>query len=914
MFGLTGDGIGSFYESERPGEAQVNKKMGSREKHCIHVVAARKFLLSFLKLPEEVLREDFDICYNAQCSSQARGEKEYFGVPRRECEIPREYVGIGLRTGENISVEMKKVTRLRNPLNSNQIDCLLGDIGEPTYREVPVGQEGARRAIREAFSRSLWERDGSKKSGAASFSGSLNKEGCSDAEVQSVDENEHGSNTLRGPDRSSRSSILDWFRDQKPVWDEEDYFVKSELFRSTPDWKRLETYRDSISCEWGSARVLTMIQFWQASLTFTDRLVNNRDSSIIEYVGGNEESCLPLRLLVKFERRVLKRTAACETDPQPSGERPGARQAREPQQASSPAFLSGGEDLQKLCQSLKPPQEDGGRAKCREIDVRYLEMVKYIPGRDKSLEFRSLAKRFQGSDSSSCYLYIDNQRDFFLKFQVKYDREIIQMIKTCIKGRRYDNESKLWLLPVEALYESVCMVEFLGGVIDQKVLCLLVNGGQMDLSHEMLYSVDELKNWRTLLPKSSRGTWYRTKIKFHLSNISEIYRGSSERLPDRSFKLTFSKESFDEHQQNELIKRLRSSDVSVRWDSGESCWKLPIDQFSRVINTCRTSLEFYFSSMFDHLVFKQVQEMIKDPSFQSRISNLGKGNELRQKEQCRPGSSRNSNKSKRPCLFDSDEEVEAPSGSYPGSMHIDDMTMEVESGESRQALILSCLGKDEHDSKRLEARISSMIKKIKTPRHIDKFEFLLWPKHYKDWESISFLIISKDFVMNIYHPKLLLSIVSNVMIVSEGMIDYVMQKNAWPDNSFETKFELDNGLPPLESRLYINEGIFCKTKLFIVGPPGNNHFKLCTRLATLGNASFVQDPLLADYIIICDESDPSAIQIKKSVPKKQASKVQNTHGETHSIQVTPKWVYDVVLDFTIIKPTSKRKHKAWVNG
>ena len=166
--------------------------------------------------------------------------------------------------------------------------------------------------------------------------------------------------------------------------------------------------------------------------------------------------------------------------------------------------------------------------------------------------------------------------------------------------------------------------------------------------------------------------------------------------------------------------------------------------------------------------------------------------------------------------------------------------------------------------------------------------------------------------MNVYHPKLLLSIVSNVMIVSEGMIDYLGKKNSWPDNSFETRFELVKELPSLESRLYISEGIFCKTKLFIVGPPGNNHFKLCSRLATLGNASFVQDPLLADYIIICDESDPNALKIKKSVPKKQASKVQNTHGETHSIQVTPKWVYDVVLDFTIIKPTSKRNHKAWM--
>lgn len=882
--------------------------MISGNKHCIHVIAARKFLLSFLRLPEEVLREDFDICYNNQCNFQVRSKIEHFGIPRKECEVPYDFVGIGINNGENVPFEMKKATQIKNPTNSNQIDKLLGDIGEPTYREVSVKQEDTREAIRQAFSLSRHIAEDSIRGKTSKLSISINQE------TESNHENEYYLNANENS-KTNKSKLLDWFRDQKPIWDEEDYFIKSELFRSTPDWKRLETYKDLISCEWGSAKVLVIIQFWQTSLTFTDRLVNNKDSSITEYVGGNEESCLPLRILVKFERKTLNKTIIHETKTLNSKEKMEIKQIKNFQYIHETPFI-GKKDLQKSCQNLELSSDDETQVEkehetqAKEINIRYLEMVKYIQGKDKSKEFKSLENRFKDLDKSYCYLYIDNKKDFFLKLQTKYDKEIINMIKTCIKGRKYDNENKLWLLPIETLYESVCMVEFLGGVIDKKVLSLLINGNKIDLDHELIFSMDELENWRNLLPKSSRGTWYRLSIKFYLNSIIEIHRGSSERFLDENFKLTFTREGIDEHYQSELVKTLKNNKISVKWDSNEKNWRIPIEQFQKVISTCRGSLEFWFSSMFDHIVFKQVQEIIKDSGFQKKISNLSKMKHNKRNES-RLEDLSDSNKKKRFNTIESDEDRIERNNYGIGYEEYDDEDMDLRKNE--QALILSCLGKDEHDNKRIEAKITNMIKNIKTPKHIEKIEFILWPKHYKDWESISFLIISKDFIMNNYHPKLLLSIVSNVMIVSEGMIDYILQKNTWPDNSFETKFEILKGLPSLESRLYISEGIFCKTKLFIIGPPGNNHFKLCTRLATLGNASFVQDPLIADYIIICDESDPNALKIKKSVPKKQASKVQNTHGETHSIQVTPKWVYDVVLDFTIIKPTSKRKHKAWVS-
>ncbi|KAF7456699.1 hypothetical protein HWI79_2764 [Cryptosporidium felis] len=820
--------------------------MNSVGKQCIHLTAARKFLLGFLKLSEHFFVESFDICYNTFCNPQIKSNNVYYGVPKRESEIPHGFVGIGLNQTENIPSDMRKIF-FSNVPEGFELDKLLGNIGEPTFREIVIKNEQNRETLREVFE-------------ACNYSKATNKSG-------------------------GKNNLLNWFKESKPIWEEGDYFVKSTLFRSTPDWRRLEIYKDLISCEWGSAKVLLLIQFWQTSLTFTDRIVNNKTSSIIEYVGGNEESCLPLRLLVKFERKSpkvpnfeIKPTIQLET--------------------SDRNKCISVSRVQKNKEVLDPEEEFDSGTKIKHIDsIKFnnLEMVKYIPGKNMASEFKFLENRFLEIQGIPCHLYIDHPNDFYLKFHTRYDKDIIQMVKTCIKGRKYDEKEKLWLFPIETLYESVSLVEFIGGKIDNVVLDLLVNGNNMGIEHELLVPIQNLKDWRKYLPKVSHGTWYRHKIKFDLSNLVETCKENSRDNLQNCFYLSFVKDQVVESQQSEIIRSFRNNKISVKWDSKKNCWSLPIGEFPKVITICKSGLEFHFSSIFDQIVFNRIQDILESQSFEKGISELNKVDRSKKRD------------------FTTRNRIE-PNIRKKHSIDKEEISSHSESevDENEERLILSCLGKNDYDNERLEGRIMEMINKIRIPNHIDKIEFLLWPKHYKDWESISFLIVSNDFAINSYHPKLLLSIVSNVMIVSEDMIDYVLKKNTWPDDSFETRFELAKNIPSLESRLYISEGIFCKTKLFIVGSPGNNHFKLCTRLATLGNASFVQDPLLADYIIICDESDPNAIKIKNSVPKKQASKVQNTHGETHSIQVTPKWVYDVVLDFSIIKPTSKRSHKAWV--
>ncbi|KAH8739103.1 hypothetical protein FG386_000970 [Cryptosporidium ryanae] len=909
---------------------------------CIHISTAKKFLNNYIRLSEENFCSEYDICYNRQCNNGIIKEKSKYGIPRKECDTPIGFVGVGLRQSNYLPLELQKVfATSKNEsrhVEDNKELCLddeLGDFGEPTYREIDISNEDKRVAVRNVFNNNI---------------STILDEKC-----ESI--------------CNSKNKILEWYRLNCPVWNESDHVIMSGIFKSTPDWKRLFYYKNRLCCEWGSAVVVLLIQFWQTSLSYTDLIVNNRDFSIVEYIGGSEESCIPLRILVKFERKNFNVDSNIGTVISVKKD-----QTSEKRRISvHKSFRNSGEQYYddknngheyNEPEHLNEYQQDNNIILnfCDKGNFRYLEMVRYINLRDLPNEFRHLESKFKGNlEKDICRLYMDHPNDFQLKFQCKYDKDVIKLIKSCIKGRKYDNDEKLWTFPIETIYESVMMVDFLGGKINDVVLSLLVNGNkekhlnssENDASFSELSSLfcpenELVEKWKGYFPKVSKNTWFRYKIRFHIENIFNIDNiVKVESVKSNRNKISEDKMFYyyldlnsggdsDNYQKDIILRIFRNNNIDIKWDDKEERWRLKIEQFNRAISILRENLEYYFSNILDGLVYKKLEKNTKNKNYQTKTTSIeedrlklfsykiGKsgGTSLmksrfetkdcnKEENECSDNYqvksfNKASNVKKIRVESSSDDESDL----YENDINYDDLDI---FSQRKQVIILSCLGKDEYDNIRLKNKIEKMINEIRIPEQFDRIEFIMWPKHYKEWESISFLIISKDLKLNNYHPKLLLSLISNVMVVKENMIDYIVQKNTWPDNSFETRFEVINGIPSLESRLYISEGIFCKTKLFIAGNPNCNHFKLCTRLATLGNASFVQNPLLADYIVICDERDSAAIEIKKSVPKKQATKVQNTHGETHSIQVTPKWVYDVILDFSIIKPTSKRNHKAWIS-
>ncbi|KAK6587991.1 hypothetical protein RS030_71143 [Cryptosporidium xiaoi] len=890
----------------------------SKRSTCIHISTAKKFLTSYVKLSEENFCSEYDICYYKQCNNGIIKEKSSYGIPRKKCDTPIGFVGVGLKQSSHIPLEMRKVfinnsgsDGFASDDNDRELslDDELGNFGEPTYREIDISDEKKRNAVKNIFNKNI----------------SLKI----DLECKNINDN--------------KNNILEWYRLNCPVWNESSHMVMSGIFKSTPDWKRLVYYKNKLSCEWGSAIVVLLMQFWQTSLSYTDLIVNNEDLSIVEYVGGSEESCIPLRILVKFERKNSNVSSNTSTE-----------------LTVKPSENSKKTNVYKPFESFGEHQDEEYKEEIKNTRVysysknivRYLEMVKYIKLRDLSSEFRHLEGKFNNDfDKDICQLYMDHPNDFQLKFQSKYDKDVIKLIKSCIKGRKYDNEKKLWVFPIETIYESVRMVDFLGGKINDIVLSLLVNGDKakylinsengvnyIEFDDLFCSEYELVEKWKNYLPKASKNAWFRYKIRFHIENIFNIdnkikiesTNNDVSRIRDSNIFYYYleliGESNADNYQKDEILKVLRNNDIDIKWDEKLKRWKLKIEQFTKVISILRENLEYYFSNVLDGIIYKRLRKSTKNMNIQIESTGIEeKKSELSPSIICKLRKSKmNVNN------YDNEENDYSDNyitetlnktsnvkklkieDSSDSDLYEDDINDDY-SNIRKQVIILSCLGKDEYDNIRLKNKIEKMINEIRIPEHLDGIEFMMWPKHYKEWELISFLIISKDLKLNNYHPKLLLSLISNVMVVKENMIDYIIQKNTWSDDSFETKFEIINGIPSLESRLYISEGIFCKTKLFIAGDPNCNHFKLCTRLATLGNASFVQNPLLADYIVICDEKDKTAIEIKKSVPKKQATKVQNTHGETHSIQVTPKWVYDVILDFSIIKPTSKRNHKAWVS-
>ncbi|OII76731.1 hypothetical protein cand_027520 [Cryptosporidium andersoni] len=879
-------------------------------KLCVHLIAAQKFLLSCLQLSPGILDSNFNKCFYKQCNESA-GTNINCGIPPRNCESPLGFAGIGIKVTDLIPKELRK---LLNNIDKKflDLDNALATKSIPTYRELRIKDQDDLEDLKKIF-------NNSDKYSVCTLYNSKNSE--------------------------NQLNLCNWLIKQAPIWscNKEGIRGKSYILTTTPDLKVLLEYESIISCTWGAARVFVVVQFWQTPLSFTERLSNinienslensRNDSFITEFLGGNETTILPLRLLVRFERNIsiknniLSRNFK-ENETINDYKSADLKQSNKNNKNNtehltnkqtdkyyiskdksnfSTDFINDINNKRYLDNKLNIDNGDNYNAECISNSINneikqdtknnsfgpcIISLVKYSTKCPIS-DTLNLSNKYSGK-SGSCCLTLNSDPNF-LSLQIAYNADIVSYIKALIPGRKFDSQNRIWLLPMESIFESVKLVDYLGGEIETQVLLLLLNtfsDGNSKLVDNLHFK--DNYEWKKYLPNIASLAWSRKIIIFDCPDISITH---SNLVQIRISPFTI----LDEN----ILNTLRNSKIPLKWDGNIKKWSIPLFKLADTIHILQTSLDFIFVSDNDKSnytnYYKVINSKIKHYSNNRTIIN----NDTTQRR-----------------LLDINEKKPKKFKEIIHKVNDildkrDDQSEYLDSDDSQNepyhSMVITCLGNDDVDSERLRNKIERMIKNIQTlPLNISNLKFIMWPCKLEDWESISFLIVSKPCNINRYHPKLLLALVSNVMVVYETMIDHILEKGYWLDNSFETKYEYTSNIPSMESRLYINEGIFCQTKLYIAGTPDNPDFALCRRLATIGKASFVCEPKLADYIVICDENHPDAINIKRTVPKKKASIVQNTHGETHAMQVTPRWIYDVILDFTILKPTSKRKHKAWV--
>ncbi|KYO03389.1 hypothetical protein PRSY57_0103900 [Plasmodium reichenowi] len=194
------------------------------------------------------------------------------------------------------------------------------------------------------------------------------------------------------------------------------------------------------------------------------------------------------------------------------------------------------------------------------------------------------------------------------------------------------------------------------------------------------------------------------------------------------------------------------------------------------------------------------------------------------------------------------------------------------------------------------------------------------PSDINEWNKISFCIVpneKKD--IDLYDPKILCSLVSDVYLLKEKALDIILKNyKKWPEYTdvfwntvcSENEFIVCNKNFNTRQKL-AHDRLFNKQYFYIFNMESIKHSNyynplfLCKVLITLGEGILVQHPYDAEYIIITNSNDFNAIQFYNYLHEKKKKK------KKLPLFVTPKFIYDCILNYSISYPSKNKNHFAF---
>ncbi|SOV20502.1 conserved Plasmodium protein, unknown function [Plasmodium sp. DRC-Itaito] len=194
------------------------------------------------------------------------------------------------------------------------------------------------------------------------------------------------------------------------------------------------------------------------------------------------------------------------------------------------------------------------------------------------------------------------------------------------------------------------------------------------------------------------------------------------------------------------------------------------------------------------------------------------------------------------------------------------------------------------------------------------------PSDINEWNKISFCIVpneKKD--IDLYDPKILCSLVSDVYLLKEKALDIILKNyKKWPEYTdvfwnticSENEFIICNKNFNTRQKL-AHDRLFNKQYFYIFNMESIKHSNyynplfLCKALITLGEGILVQHPYDAEYIIISNSNDFNAIQFYNYLHEKKKKK------KKLPLFVTPKFIYDCILNYSISYPSKNKNHFAF---
>ncbi|KMZ89241.1 hypothetical protein PVBG_03591 [Plasmodium vivax Brazil I] len=191
------------------------------------------------------------------------------------------------------------------------------------------------------------------------------------------------------------------------------------------------------------------------------------------------------------------------------------------------------------------------------------------------------------------------------------------------------------------------------------------------------------------------------------------------------------------------------------------------------------------------------------------------------------------------------------------------------------------------------------------------------PSDINEWNKISFCIVpdEKEHV-DLYDPKILCSLVSDVYMLKEKAIDLILKKfQRWPEytdvywNSICTENEFIVRNKNFNTRQKLaHDRLFSKQFFYIfnIGSVKQSNYYdalfLCKALITLGEGKIVKDPLDAEYIVVANCNDPNAVEFYNSLQGRQKKK------KKLPLFVTPTFIYDCILNYSVSYPSKNKSH------
>ncbi|SCA48244.1 conserved Plasmodium protein, unknown function [Plasmodium ovale] len=583
-------------------------------------------------------------------------------------------------------------------------------------------------------------------------------------------------------------------------------------------------------------------------------------------------------------------------------------------------------------------------------------------------------------DNKYCTDVINDKKGYLI-LKLKYTNEnkiITSYFKVNCRNAKWENEKKLWHIPLFYIFEMVKLTLFLGGSVSDTVLyhlCKLFNhfssiknvatAKMYELGRDEIQGGDrhmETQKWggnQGIETKNGKEGKNEESCKLRSDKSMNSTKGTP--IQGSTVEREYNFDVFVKHNKNQFIDYIKNvkmfkiehiiinnivnsdtmhvkilpynegiikkiKEVNLfQWDKMENIWIIKKANFKNFYINVIKYFDFKMCSYYDYYKFcrqKLIDNEGRSNKIDSTITNLGNTKKKKKKRKIITDIRQNEKNCKHKMCYDSTD-----------SSCSDELSRNVDSSyyEGRELVNkIKLVGAANNYYKDIIYAKLNKIKNLRPPNYtydpkgfITKngagtkgIEIYDMPSDTNEWNKISFCIVPDEKKnIDLYDPKILCSLVSDVYLLKERAIDIVLKKyNKWPEYTdilwnticSENEFIVCNKNFNTRQKL-AHDRLFNKQFFYIYNIESvkqSNYYDplfLCKTLITLGEGNIVTDPLDAEYIIIYNSNDPNAIDFYNSLQQKNKKKKL-------PLCVTPNFIYDCILNCSISYPSKNKNH------